>query len=73
MPNLLDLKRQLAARRTTSRGLVEASLSAIADQSGQGARCFLSVYEQPALVEAERVDAARASKLPFPPFAGRPT
>jgi aspartyl-tRNA(Asn)/glutamyl-tRNA(Gln) amidotransferase subunit A len=72
MPNLLDLKRQLAAGRTSSRALVEASLAAIADSSGEGARSFLSVYEQPALAEAERVDAARAGKLPLPPFAGIP-
>ena len=72
VPNIIDLKRQLAAGRTTSRALVEASLSAIADESGEGARCFLSVYAQPALAEAERVDAARARKLPLPPFAGIP-
>ena len=72
MPNIIDLKRQLAAGRTTSRGLVEASLSAIADKSGEGTRCFVAVYEQPALAEAEQVDAARARKLPLPPFAGIP-
>jgi aspartyl-tRNA(Asn)/glutamyl-tRNA(Gln) amidotransferase subunit A len=72
MPNIIDLKRQLAAGRTTSRALVEASLSAIADQSGEGARCFVTVYQQPALAEAERVDAARARKLALAPFAGIP-
>ena len=72
MPNLIDLKRQLAAGRTTSRALVEASLSAIADAAGEGARCFLSVYEQTALAEAERVDAARGANLALPPFAGIP-
>lgn len=72
MPNLLDLKRQLAASRTTSRALIEASLSAIADGLGEGARSFLSVYEQLALAEAERADAARAGKLPLPRFAGIP-
>jgi aspartyl-tRNA(Asn)/glutamyl-tRNA(Gln) amidotransferase subunit A len=72
MPNIIDLKRQLAAGRTTSRALVEASLSAIADQSGEAARCFASVYQQSALAEAERVDAARARKLALAPFAGIP-
>jgi aspartyl-tRNA(Asn)/glutamyl-tRNA(Gln) amidotransferase subunit A len=72
VPNIIDLKRQLAAGRTTSRALVEASLSAIADKSGEGPRCFVSVYEQPALAEAERVDASRARRLPLPPFAGIP-
>ncbi len=72
MPNLVDLKRQLAAGRTTSRALVEASLAAIADAAGEGGRCFLSVYEQTALAEAERVDAARGANLPLPPFAGIP-
>ena len=72
MPNIIDLKRQLAAGRTTSRALVEASLSAIADKSGEGPRCFVSVYEQPALAEAERVDASRAHRLSLPPFAGIP-
>jgi aspartyl-tRNA(Asn)/glutamyl-tRNA(Gln) amidotransferase subunit A len=72
VPNIIDLKRQLVAGRTTSRALVEASLSAIADEAGEGARCFLSVYDQLALAEAERVDAARARNLPLPPFAGIP-
>jgi aspartyl-tRNA(Asn)/glutamyl-tRNA(Gln) amidotransferase subunit A len=72
MPNLVDLERQLAAGRTSSRALVEASLAAIADASGEGARCFLSVYEQQSLAEAERVDAARGANLPLPPFAGIP-
>ena len=35
----------------------------LADELGEGARCFLSVYEQPALAEAERVDAARARNV----------
>jgi aspartyl-tRNA(Asn)/glutamyl-tRNA(Gln) amidotransferase subunit A len=72
VPNIIDLKRQLVAGRTTSRALVEASLSAIADEAGEGARCFLSVYDRLALAEAERVDAARARNLPLPPFAGIP-
>jgi aspartyl-tRNA(Asn)/glutamyl-tRNA(Gln) amidotransferase subunit A len=72
VPNIIDLKRQLAADRTTSRALVEASLSAIADELGEGARCFLSVSDQSALAEADLVDAARGRKLPLPPFAGIP-
>jgi aspartyl-tRNA(Asn)/glutamyl-tRNA(Gln) amidotransferase subunit A len=72
VPNLVDLKRQLAAGRRTSRALVGASLSAIADAAGEGARCFRTVYAQQALAEAERVDAARAANLPLPPFAGIP-
>jgi aspartyl-tRNA(Asn)/glutamyl-tRNA(Gln) amidotransferase subunit A len=72
VPNIIDLKRQLVAGRTTSRALVEASLSTIADVGGEGTRCFLSVYDRPALAEAERVDAARARNLPLPPFAGIP-
>jgi aspartyl-tRNA(Asn)/glutamyl-tRNA(Gln) amidotransferase subunit A len=72
VPNLIDLRRQLAAGRTSSRALVEASLAAIRNDSGEGARCFLSVYEQQALAEADRVDVARAGKLPLPPFAGIP-
>jgi aspartyl-tRNA(Asn)/glutamyl-tRNA(Gln) amidotransferase subunit A len=42
---------------TTSRELVEQSLAAIRDPSGEGARVFLKVYDTEALAAADRADA----------------
>ena len=69
---LTELQTGLASGELTSRGLVEESLKKIADPSGDGARCFLTVYADPARRQADLVDEARRHGLPLPPFAGVP-
>lgn len=69
---LIELQSGLASGRLTSRALVEESLAKIADPSGEGARCFLTVYADSARRQADLVDQARKQGLPLPPFAGVP-
>src|SRR6188768_1663103 len=56
---LLELSRQLAARKITSRELVERSLAAIDDPDGEGARTFLQVHRDAAFATAARIDYER--------------
>ena len=69
---LIELQAELASGRVTSRALVEDSLAKIADPSGEGARCFLTVYADAARRQADLVDAARKQGLPLAAFAGAP-
>jgi aspartyl-tRNA(Asn)/glutamyl-tRNA(Gln) amidotransferase subunit A len=69
---LIELQAGLAAGRLTARALVEESLEKIADPSGEGGRCFLTVYADQARRQADLVDRARGHGLPLPPFAGVP-
>jgi aspartyl-tRNA(Asn)/glutamyl-tRNA(Gln) amidotransferase subunit A len=55
------LQRDLAAGKVSSRALVEQALARIADPAGEGARAFLQVNRERALVEADHADRLRKS------------
>ena len=69
---LLELSRQLAARKITSRELVERSLAAIEDPKGEGARVFIRVDRTAALASADRIDDERRKGARLPALAGIP-
>jgi aspartyl-tRNA(Asn)/glutamyl-tRNA(Gln) amidotransferase subunit A len=69
---LLELSRLLAARKLTSRELVERSLAAIEDPNGEGARAFIRVDRNAALATADRIDDERKKGAPLPVLAGIP-
>jgi len=69
---LLELSRQLAARKITSRELVERSLAAIDDPDGEGARTFLQVHRDAAFATAARIDYERRKGASLPVLAGIP-
>jgi aspartyl-tRNA(Asn)/glutamyl-tRNA(Gln) amidotransferase subunit A len=62
----------LAAGRTTSRALVEKSLTRIADPAGEGARTFLKVDTEGALAAADYQDGLRKRGFAPSRFAGIP-
>ena len=70
--NLLELSRHLAARKITSRELVERSLAAIEDPNGEGARAFIRVHRSAALATADRIDGDRRKGADLPVLAGIP-
>lgn len=72
MPTLAELARQLADRKTTSRALVEASLAAIADPAGEGARAFTAVDAEGARAAADFADSQRRRGRQVSPLAGIP-
>jgi aspartyl-tRNA(Asn)/glutamyl-tRNA(Gln) amidotransferase subunit A len=69
---LLELSRQLAARKITSRELVERSLAAIDDPDGEGARTFIQVHRDAAFAAAARIDYERRKGASLPVLAGIP-
>jgi len=69
---LVDLSRLLAARKVTSRELVERSLAAIEDPNGEGARAFIRVHRSAALAAADRIDGERKKGAHLPVLAGIP-
>jgi len=71
-PTLQMLSADLAAGRTTSRGLVEQALSRIADPAGEGKRAFVRVYADAARAAAEAQDRLRAAGYVASPLAGLP-
>ena len=71
-PTLDALAADLAAGRTTSRGLVEDCLARIADPAGEGGRAFLQVDAEGARKAADAMDALRAAKAAPSPYAGIP-
>lgn len=71
-PTLLDLARQLASGEATSRGLVEASLAAIADPAGEGSRAFIKVDAAGALAAADHMDSLRKAGRAPSALAGIP-
>jgi aspartyl-tRNA(Asn)/glutamyl-tRNA(Gln) amidotransferase subunit A len=71
-PTVLGLAADLAAGRITSRELVEAALSRIADPSGEGARSFTKVYTHQARAAADAQDQLRAAGYVASPLAGLP-
>ena len=72
LPPLLKLAADLDAGRLRARRLIEECLARIADTAGQGRAAFLKVYEARARLEADAVDALRASGAHLPPCAGIP-
>src|ERR1700746_4051958 len=66
------LAADLAARRTTSRELVEAALARIADPAGEGSRAFVKVYDTAARVVADAQDRLRKAGYVASPLAGLP-
>lgn len=71
-PTLATLADDLASGRTTARALVEDCLARIADPAGEGARAFVAVNREAALVAAEAQDALRKAGAAPSPFAGIP-
>src|SRR5688572_3015254 len=69
---LLQLSRQLATRKISSRELVERSLAAIEDPNGEGARVFIRVDRIAALASADRIDDERRKGARLPVLAGIP-
>lgn len=69
---IVELSQLLASRKITSRQLVEQALAAIEDPAGEGARAFLLVHHDEALVAADRVDALRRGGAKLPLLAGIP-
>jgi aspartyl-tRNA(Asn)/glutamyl-tRNA(Gln) amidotransferase subunit A len=66
------LAADLAARRTTSRELVEAALARIADPAGEGSRAFVKVYDTAARIVADAQDRLRKAGYVVSPLAGLP-
>ena len=71
-----QLARQLADGKVSSRHLVEASLAAIADPAGEGARAFIKTDPEGARAAADYIDALRKrgrapSRLAGIPFAAK--
>jgi aspartyl-tRNA(Asn)/glutamyl-tRNA(Gln) amidotransferase subunit A len=69
---VLDSAADLAAGRTTSRALVEASLARIADPAGEGPRTFTKVYAAQARAAADAQDQLRKAGYVASPLAGLP-
>ena len=69
---ILTLAGELAARKTSSRALVEDALMRIAVASGEGARVFLRTHRESALAEAQASDVLRAHGIVPSPLAGIP-
>ena len=59
MRTIDQLAQALDAGQTSSRALVELSLSRIADPSGEGSRAFIRVYSEQARTMADAADALR--------------
>ena len=63
MWTVAKLGASLAARKVTSRSLVEEALGRIADPAGEGARAFLKTYAETALAEADHSDRLRRAGI----------
>lgn len=71
-PTLASLAADLAAGRTSARGLVETCLAHIEDETGEGRTAFLKVDRAAALSVAAAMDALRAAGAAPSRFAGIP-
>ena len=69
---LAGLAFDLGAGRCSARSLVEASLAAIADPSGEGSRAFITVDDQGARATANHMDLLRRAGRQPSRFAGIP-
>jgi len=72
MRNLPELAAALAAGTVTAQGLIERSLSQIADPLGEGAVTFTRVYAEQARASAAAMDHLRAAGRAPSPYAGIP-
>lgn len=72
LPTLDRHAKDLAEGRTTSRALVEAALARIDETDGEGARAFVRVDREEALLAADYMDALRARGAAPSAYAGIP-
>jgi aspartyl-tRNA(Asn)/glutamyl-tRNA(Gln) amidotransferase subunit A len=72
MRTIDQLAQALDAGQTTSRALIELSLSRIADPVGEGARAFVKVHAEQARAMADAVDALRRVRRSPGRYAGIP-
>ena len=72
MWTVAQLARDLEARRTSSRELVEQALARIGEQSGEGSRAFLKVYAEAARADADHSDRLRRLGVRRSPVDGLP-
>lgn len=72
MRALADLAADLASGATTSRALTREALERIDAPEGEGARAFIEVHREAALVAAEAIDRLRDAGLVASPLAGIP-
>ena len=72
MSTLPELSSALATGETTSEQLTTTALAQIADLSGEGARAFVKVYGDSAMVAARASDRLRKHGLVASPIAGIP-
>ncbi|MCW5730539.1 MAG: amidase [Alphaproteobacteria bacterium] len=72
LKSVLELARELAAGRTTSRALTEAMLARIDDPNGEGSRVFVRVDRDGALAAADHWDRMRKLGHVPGPIAGLP-
>lgn len=72
MKPLAELARDLSVGQTSARQLVESCLERIADETGEGARAFISTAPERARATADAMDALRAQGAAPSPYAGIP-
>ncbi|HXZ51498.1 MAG TPA: amidase [Burkholderiales bacterium] len=72
MWTVAQLAADLAARKVSSRELVDRALTRIADGAGEGARAFLKTYAETARAEAAFADRLRAAGIVRSPVDGLP-
>ena len=72
MKPIKDIANDLSEGRTTSRELVERSLSKIEDASGEGQRTFIKVHGAAARAAADAQDTLRTAGIVASPIAGLP-
>ena len=71
-PTLTELADRLASGATTSRARVEDCLARIDDPAGEGARVFMHVARDQALIASEAIDRLRAANVSPSRHAGIP-
>ncbi|MEM7652373.1 MAG: amidase [Pseudomonadota bacterium] len=62
--------RELLGNKVSARDLAEEALAAIGNESGEGERTFLKVYEESARVQADAIDATLKAGIQPGPLAG---
>ena len=72
MRRIDELAQALAEGTTTSRALIEDSLSRIADPEGEGKRAFIKVHAEQARAMADAADTLRKVNRAPGPYAGIP-
>ena len=72
MTTLPELSSALATGKTTSEQLTSTALALITEKSGEGARAFIKVYGESAMVAARASDGLRKHCLVASPIAGIP-